>query len=220
MFNRAIYKAHALDQLKNRWVAPCIVTASIIAISIGLNFASNLLGNSEIGEKLIQLILVISICFSGISRMVLAYVHLKLSRSTTPITADDVLVAIGEYSVKGILGSLWYCLWVFLWSLLFYIPGIVKGIAYSQMFFVMIENPDIGPKKAMNISKVMTDGHKADLFVMDLSFLGWGILAMLSGGIGLIWLVPYYMTTASNAYTAIKTEALNTGKLTVADFAN
>ena len=86
------------------------------------------------------------------------------------------------------------------------------------MFFVMIENPEIGPMKAMNISKVMTNGHKADLFVMQLSFLGWSILCCLSGGIGLVWLLPYEMTAFANAYTALKMEAINMGKLTPADF--
>jgi uncharacterized membrane protein len=87
------------------------------------------------------------------------------------------------------------------------------------MFFVMIENPDIGPRKAMNISKVLTYGHKADLFVMDLSFWGWSLLCILSLGIGGIWLVPYIQTTKANAYTALKTEALESGRLKIADFA-
>lgn len=218
MFNRAIYKAHALDQLKNRWVAPCLVTAAVLVIYVGLYVASGIVADTSKGALLVQLISLLIVCEVGIASMVLHYVHLKISRSTVPATLDDVLVAIGDYSVKGILGLLWYSLWVFLWSLLFYIPGIVKSIAYSQMFFVMIENPEIGPMKAMNISKVMTNGHKADLFVMELSFLGWGILCCLSGGIGLVWLIPYEMTAFSNAYTALKMGAINTGKLTPADF--
>ncbi|MBR1714650.1 MAG: DUF975 family protein [Treponema sp.] len=218
MFDRAIYKARALEQLKNRWLVPCLVSAAVIVIYVGLSFASGLVADKSMGVLISQFISLLLICEAGIASMVVHYIHLKISRSAEPATFDDVLVAIGDYSVKGILGLLWYSLWVFLWSLLFYIPGIVKSIAYSQMFFVMIENPGIGPMKAMNISKVMTNGHKADLFVMELSFLGWGILCCLSGGIGLVWLIPYEMTAFSNAYTALKMEAINTGKLTPADF--
>ena len=218
MFDRAIYKARALEQLKNRWLVPCLVSAAVIVIYVGLSFASSLVADKSMGVLISQFISLLLICEAGIAAMVVHYIHLKISPSAEPATFDDVLVAIGDYSVKGILGLLWYSLWVFLWSLLFYIPGIVKSIAYSQMFFVMIENPGIGPMKAMNISKVMTNGHKADLFVMELSFLGWGLLCCLSGGIGLVWLIPYEMTAFSNAYTALKMEAINMGKLTPADF--
>lgn len=219
MFNRAEYKARALEQLKGRWKGPCLVTAASVVVLFGFEFASSLLAKSEYGIALSQFVGLFSVAAIAIINMVSAYVHLKLSRSLTPITSDDVLVAIGDYSVKGILGLLWYELWAFLWALLFYIPGIVKMYAYSQMFFVMIENPDIGPRKAMNISKVLTYGHKADLFVMDLSFWGWSLLCILSLGIGAIWLVPYIQTTKANAYTALKTEALESGRLKIADFA-
>ena len=219
MFNRAEYKARALEQLKGRWKGPCLVTAASAVVLFGFEFASGLLAKSEYGIALSQIVGLFFVAAIAIINMVSAYVHLKLSRSRTPITSDDVLVAIGDYSVKGILGLLWYELWVFLWALLFYIPGIVKMYAYSQMFFVMIENPDIGPTKAMNISKVLTNGHKADLFVMDLSFWGWSLLCILSFGIGAIWLVPYMMTAKANAYTALKTEALESGRLKIADFA-
>ncbi|MCR5124152.1 MAG: DUF975 family protein [Treponema sp.] len=219
MFNRAEYKARALEQLKGRWKGPCIVTAASVVVLFGFEFASSLLAKSEYGIALSQIAGLFFVAAIAIINMVFAYVHLKLSRSLTPITSDDVLVAIGDYSVKGILGLLWYNLWVSLWALLFYIPGIVKTYAYSQMFFVMIENPDIGPRKAMNISKVLTNGHKADLFVMDLSFWGWSLLCIISLGIGAIWLVPYMMTAKANAYTALKTEALESGRLKIADFA-
>lgn len=219
MFNRAEYKARALEQLKGRWKGPCLVTAASAVVLFGFEFASGLLAKSEYGIALSQFVGLFFVAAIAIINMVSAYVHLKLSRSRTPITSDDVLVAIGDYSVKGILGLLWYELWVFLWALLFYIPGIVKMYAYSQMFFVMIENPDIGPRKAMNISKVLTNGHKADIFVMDLSFWGWSLLCILSLGIGAIWLVPYIQTTKANAYTALKTEALESGRLKIADFA-
>lgn len=218
MFDRAMYKAQALDQLKNRWLAPCLVVVSIIAVSIGFGRIYKFLSVANFGGRFNWLVFALNVCFSGISVMVLSYVHLKLSRTTEPVKSDDVFVAIGEYALEGILGVLWYWLWLFLWSLLFFIPAIVKFYAYSQMFFVMVENPGIGPMKAMNISKVMTNGHKADLFVMSLSFLGWAFLSSLAFGIGYIWLVPYSTTAFANAYTALKIEAINSGRLTPADF--
>lgn len=56
---------------------------------------------------------------------------------------------------------------------MFFVPGIVKSIAYSQMFFILDEHPDIGVRKAMRVSKEITKGYKGELFLMGLSFLGW-----------------------------------------------
>ena len=55
-----------------------------------------------------------------------------------------------------------------------------------MIFFILAENPGISVRKAMNMSKAMTKGFKWDLFVMDLSFVGWGILSLLTLGIGLL----------------------------------
>ena len=75
--------------------------------------------------------------------------------------------------LKGFLSILWVSLWTFLWSLLFIIPGIVKGFSYSQCFMIIAENPGISVRKALKISKTMTDGFKSDLFVMfELYWLG------------------------------------------------
>ena len=87
-----------------------------------------------------------------------------------------------------------------------------------MMFYVLAENPKIGPMKAMDISKILTQGHKADLFMMDLSFFGWIFLTMLTSGIGFIWLHPYMTMTETYAYYDLKRMAFAQGKLTPADF--
>ena len=89
-----------------------------------------------------------------------------------------------------------------------------------MMFWVITENPQIGPQKAMKISKIMTNGHKADIFGMYLSFLGWAILSILSCGIGFFWFVPYIIQTMTNAYYDLKKMAFDTGVLKPADFAS
>ena len=87
-----------------------------------------------------------------------------------------------------------------------------------MMPFIIAENPKIGAVQAMDISKIMTRGHKMDLLIMDLSFLGWTILCALTFGIGLIWLVPYRFSAKTNAYYDIKKMAFQSGVLSPADF--
>ena len=75
-------------------------------------------------------------------------------------------------------------LYTFLWSLLFIIPGIVKSYSYAMTPYLMIDNPDMTASEAINASKEMMDGHKADLFWLDLTFIGWDILANFTFGLG------------------------------------
>lgn len=80
---------------------------------------------------------------------------------------------------------------VFLWGLLFIIPGIVAAYRYAMAPFLMAENGDMTASEAITASKELMDGHKAELFFLDLSFIGWGILNLLTAGIGSIALNPY-----------------------------
>lgn len=82
-------------------------------------------------------------------------------------------------------------LYVTLWSLLFVIPGIVKGYAYAMTPFIMAENPDMSANDAITASCELMDGHKAELFILDLTFLGWSFLAALTLNIGNLALNPY-----------------------------
>ena len=108
---------------------------------------------------------------------------------------------------------------VWLWSLLFIIPGIVMGYAYSMAPYIIYENPNLTAGQAIKMSKKMTDGYKADLFVLNLSFIGWKLLVGLTGGlVGIFWANPYMGLTHAGAYEDLKWKAIQSGKLTWADF--
>ena len=95
-------------------------------------------------------------------------------------------------------------LYTFLWSLLFVIPGIIKAFSYSQAMYIVAENKGIGAREAISQSKAMMDGHKAELFVLGLSFIGWFLLVGITFGIAAIWVVPYMQTTLVNFYNNLK----------------
>lgn len=82
-------------------------------------------------------------------------------------------------------------LYVFLWSLLLIIPGIVKGYAYAMTPFIMAENPDMTANEAITASKELMAGNKFELFILDLTFIGWDILAALTLNVGHLALNPY-----------------------------
>jgi len=87
-----------------------------------------------------------------------------------------------------------------LWTLLFIIPGIIAAFRYAMAPFILYENPGMTASEAIDASKEMMDGHKMDLFILDLTFIGWDILAALSLGIGNLWLNPYRSMTHASFY--------------------
>lgn len=107
------------------------------------------------------------------------------------------------------------CLFIFLWALLFIIPGIIAAYRYSQAFVVMVDHPEYGIMQCLAESKRLMVGNKMKYFCLELSFIGWALLAVLPvtvltsvfvsatasvavteivsyiGVIGYIWLTPY-----------------------------
>ena len=86
------------------------------------------------------------------------------------------------FSIAGkvILLEIVASIFIFLWSLLFIIPGIIAIYRYRFALYNLLENPDLGILEAINLSKEQTYGYKWQLFVLDLSFLGWVSLQNLS----------------------------------------
>ncbi len=95
-------------------------------------------------------------------------------------------------------------IFIFLWSLLFLIPGIIKALSYSQAFYILAEHPEMTATEALNESKLIMEGHKSELFVLYLSFIGWSLLGAITCGIGYIWIIPYMQATFTNYYHRIK----------------
>jgi len=91
-----------------------------------------------------------------------------------------------------------------LWTLLLVVPGIIKSLGYSMAFFIMSDDPHVKPLEALRKSQLMMRGYKAKLLELQLSFIGWGILATLTVGIGFLWLVPYYGVSMANFYENVK----------------
>lgn len=93
---------------------------------------------------------------------------------------------------------------VFLWSLLLIIPGIIKTFSYSMASFILADNPELTAREALEESKRIMEGHKFDLFVLQLSFLWWYLLGAITFGIAYVYVVPYFESTMTNFYNEIK----------------
>ena len=99
-------------------------------------------------------------------------------------------------------------LFVMLWSCLFVIPGIIAAYRYSLAVYIMIDHPELGAMDCIRESKRMTQGYKAQLFKLDLSFLLWLLLSSLPvvGYAVQVVLTPYMETARALYYEQIRTQ--------------
>lgn len=100
---------------------------------------------------------------------------------------------------------------IFLWSLLFVIPGIVKSYEYYMIPYILSENPNISMDRAFELSRRMTQGEKWEIFVMELSFLGWYLLCIFTCGIGFHFLMPYVEASRAELYEVMREKAHGLG---------
>jgi hypothetical protein len=102
-------------------------------------------------------------------------------------------------------------LYIFLWTLLLVIPGIVKHYAYRMVPYILAENPNIDTKRALELSNNMTRGHKFNMWILDLSFIGWYLLGLLAFGLGVFLVMPYENATRAELYIVLKETAFDAG---------
>lgn len=100
-------------------------------------------------------------------------------------------------------------LFIALWTMLFVIPGIIASYRYRQAVYILLEHPECSALDCIRESKRIMQGHKAELFVLDLSFIGWILLCMIP--FVLLWVQPYVEMTNVRFYIAIADGALPCG---------
>jgi len=192
--NRAELKAEAKEQIKGK---VGILFAVVLVNGLIGAVAGFLLGLIPVVGSLIA-----SIVVTPALTLSLIRVFLDVSRGGRPEVKDafsgfdDFWAAFKVTFLTG--------LFTLLWSLLFVIPGLVKTYAYSMSMYILAENPGKPALECIDESKKLTDGHKMDLFVLGLSFIGWILLIMVTFGIAAIWVLPYMQTTMANAYESLK----------------
>lgn len=124
----------------------------------------------------------------------------------------DVFRVFSRLFILGLLGLALF-IWGFttLWTFLFVIPGIIKKYSYSQCYFIyydIISKTGEKPRllDTITLSRKMMNGYKWQLFLLDLSFLGWHFLSIMTLGLGYLWLNPYIAATKAAFYDSLLKE--------------
>lgn len=82
--------------------------------------------------------------------------------------------------------------------------SVYLALTYTMSYYVIADEANVGVKEALIKSKKIMYGHKLEFFLLQLSFIGWGFVALLTVGIGLLWIVPYMELTFANFFLNIK----------------
>lgn len=192
--NRIEIKSLAKQQIKGKIA---ILFAILLIISLISSAATFVLGMIPYAGQLISIIIITPAFSLSIIR-----VFQNLAKGKDP-EVSDAFCGFDDFwsafKVNFLVG-----LFTYLWALLFIIPGIIKSFSYSMAMYILAENKGMGAREAINRSKAMMHGHKMDLFVLGLSFIGWMLLGAVTLGIAYIWVMPYMNATYVNFYNRIK----------------
>lgn len=173
---------------------------------------------ASVGGTIVLVIIFLTILALLIGVVICANVFL-----INPLEVGTARFMLRNLNVKAELKELVYCfdhgylkvvktmffmnLYTLLWCMLLVIPGIIKAYEYRMMPYIVAENPEMPTKEVFAKSREMMKGQKWKAFVLDLSFIGWGILGLLTGGIlSLFYVNPYRHMTEAALYERLAYE--------------
>lgn len=227
MWTRKELKEKALPAFKaNYWVS--VVAALVIGLfaaaggSSSRHSSSNGTDGSAIGMAGLYVLAILIAALVAVSVVIVVKILIGnalivgaqkvfINNETTPDDAQIgkiVFVFSNGYWGNVTLTMFLKDLFTGLWTLLFVIPGIIKSYEYRMIPYLLADNPEMTHQEAFAKSKEMMNGQKWNAFVLDLSFIGWFILTVLTLGIlGVFYVYPYFYQTSAELYLTLKENA-------------
>lgn len=154
----------------------------------------------------------------GKSWGIMLRIILKLIFPIIMLAASTFVVTVGTTLLyNAIVFSYWYgttinvgyviiTLLGFITLVYSYIYLIARSYYYDLAFIIAAEKPNMSSKDAVSRSSRLMFNHRWKLFLLELSFIGWAILAVLTFGVGVLWLAPYIHFAKINFYKNLKEE--------------
>ncbi len=200
MFSRSELKRKAKEQLKGKWLLAILVFICYSAIYQLINVKlTNSTNASGIGIALN----IIGLLVYGSIKVGMSRFTLKLAAKDSTTQFNDLFSGFDVF-IKALIMNAIIAICVSIGTFLFVIPGIIIGIIFSQSNYILAENPEKPLIECIKKSVEIMKGYKMNFFILQLSFIGWLILCVLTFGIGLLWYVPYYQMTMTNFYLQVK----------------
>ena len=174
------YKQIALDGLKDKWGLSILITLIITVVF-------SVVTASMFGSVLVLILTgPIEVGIYVFFEKMIKKEEVKFETPFEKIT-DNFTQKMTTYLIKD--------LFIFLWSLLLVVPGIIKSYSYALSLYICSRDNNIGAEEAITLSRKVMQGNKLKLFYLQLSFIGWFLLCLLTFGVGFIFLSVYYKAT-------------------------
>lgn len=187
MLNAKDFRRDAWGKLKGKWG-----TAALIALIDTLIMAvCGALSYVYVGG-------IVSLLITGPLSLGLSVVSLNIARQNA-IEVNQLFSGFKHFG-KAFLVNLLNGIFIVLWTLLFIIPGIVKTFSYSMSYYILADNPELSATEVRERSIELMRGNKWRLFCLEFSFIGWGILCVLTLGILSFWIIPYEQAAVAAFY--------------------
>ena len=201
------YKQKASDLLVGKYTNVILVILIMgIVSSIGTGYsAGDLIGGGgarSTWTNVISFILGSAFAYGSITMFI------QITAKEEPKIEDVLLIGFKDNYVRNLVCYFLRSIFILLWALLFIIPGIIKAYAYSMSFYLMKKDPNLSGQDAITKSKEYTMGYKSDLFMLDLSYLGWYFIGIFTLGILWLWIVPKHLTARVLYYDEISAKRI------------
>ena len=172
LIDRKQLKQDMKDLLADAQVSPRSMTVLYLGLSLVLSMVDTLAGNSGLLSTFLTIL-------TSLLGMVLSAGFVLYCMAIRRGERAEFLTLFDGFSFVGKLIGLNIVMYFFitLWSMLFVVPGIIAAYRYRFALYNLYENPGISVFEALNMSKRQTYGYKSQLFMLDLSYLGWTLLA-------------------------------------------
>lgn len=187
MWRASDFRRQAWSCLKGKWGTAALCTLIFLLI-MG---ACTVLSFFVVGG-------IAAVLLIGPFTLGMAGISLRIIRGF-PIETENLFEGFKDFA-RAFLCYLLIYIFTFLWSLLFIVPGIIKAFSYSMSYYIMLDRPDLSANEARKLSMALMEGHKWRLFCLMFSFIGWGLLCMLTMGILSLWVIPYVESSCAAFY--------------------
>ena len=199
--NTTELKANAKEQLRGKW-----------EVAIGTVLVANILIDSDVMYKVSEKfgLIGLSISCSLISLFLGGVISVGLCKFLLDMTTKreeprfETLFSQFNIYLKTLGLNILITLSVCIGTILFIVPGIIVGLMFSQSYYILSEDPSKSITQCIKESVDMMNGHKWDLFYLELTFIGWWLLTAITVGIAGLWVAPYVKVTETNFYLSIK----------------
>lgn len=184
IIDRARMKSEARECLRSAQVSPKAMVALYAALVLALNLVDTLAGGGAVGVADGNLLGTFVTVLTSLLSLVLATGFALYCMAIRRGERAEFLSLFDGFSFVGKIIALYLVeyFFIFLWSMLLVIPGVVAVYRYRFAIYNLCENPELGVTDALNMSKRQTLGYKGQLFMLDLSYFGWALLASLPMG--------------------------------------